>query len=194
MTLYSEYVILTHMNTQTDELDKHIASVMACISEAASKHDLPTIQRLSRKTQELHELKEQVVTIQQRIASLSSEDSKESVAVATEEASAKLRELPIEVTDGMIRQNLLTLTPHIKRAKIRIGEQLIVEALPSGDRFQTELLEKGNKLRARGEIARFYRDAKVKGGDYVLLTETTPGRWTLKKAPPGRYGLSALLV
>jgi hypothetical protein len=181
------------MNAQTDELDKHIMNVMAQISEAASKHDLAAIQQLTRKAAELQELKQQMAAIQQRIASLRGESAGSSVPAATVVKSGGIRELPIEVTDGMIRQNLLTLTPHIKSRKIKVGEELIIEALPSGDRFKTELVDKGNKLRARGEIARFYRDAKVKGGDYVLLTEVEPGRWTLKKAPPGQYGLSRLL-
>lgn len=93
----------------------------------------------------------------------------------------------------MIRQNLLTLAPQVKTGKIKVGEELVIEALPSGERFQTELLEQGKRLRARSEIASFYRAAKVKGGDYVLLTEVTPGRWTLKKAPEGEYGVARLL-
>ena len=182
------------MNAQTNELDSHITNVMTQIKDAASKHDLVTIQRLSRKAAELHELKEQVTAIQQRIATLSSNDSTVASLMPQEQANTKIRELPIEVTDGMIRQNLLTLTPHIKRGKIRIGDHLVIEALPSGERFQTELLDKGNKLRARGEIARFYREAKVKAGDYVVLSEVASGRWTLKKAPPEKYGISSLLM
>jgi len=181
------------MNAQTNELDTHITRVMAQITEAASKQDLPTIQRLSRKAAELQEMKEQVVAIQQRIASLNGEETRTTptaTVAAKEQPNGKIRELPVEVTDGDIRQNLLKLTPHIKRGKIRIGEELIIEALPSGERFQTDVSEKGNKLRARGEIARFYKDAKIKGGEYVLLTEVSPGRWTLRKAPPGEYGLS----
>ena len=92
-----------------------------------------------------------------------------------------MRQLPVEVTDGMTRQNLLTLTPHLKSAKVKVGEQFVTEAQPSGRRFATTLLEKGNKLQGRGEIARFYRDANLNGGDCVLLTEAAPGRWTLKK-------------
>jgi len=98
------------------------------------------------------------------------------------------------IAETTLKRTLLTLTPHVKRGKIKVGEQLIIEALPSGEKFQTELLEQGNRLRARSEIAQFYRDAKVNEGDYVLLSEVASGRWTLKKAPPGKYGLSALVV
>ena len=102
-----------------------------------------------------------------------------------------MRELPIEVTAGDLRQNLLKLTPHIKRKKIKLGEEMIIEADPSGERFQTVVSEKGNKLRARAEVARFYKAAKVEPGDYVVLIEVAPGRWLLKKPPPGRYGFVA---
>ncbi len=134
-----------------------------------------------------------MAAIQQRIASLISENTNVPVAAADERMKEGIRQLPIEATDGMIRQNLLTLAPHVRSGRIKVGEELIIEALPSGRRFQTALLEQGKKLRERSEIARFYRDAKVKGGDYVLLTEAAPGQWTLKKAPPGEYGLSRLL-
>jgi hypothetical protein len=181
------------MGTQTDEIDKQIKNVMDQISGAASKQDLATIQRLTRKASELKELKEQLAAIQQRIASLLIESGHTLVPNTSQPTNGIIRQLPIEVTDGMIRQNLLTLAPQVKNGRIRVGEELVIEALPSGERFHTELLEQGKRLRARSEIASFYRAAKVKGGDYVLLTEVTPGRWTLKKAPEGEYGVARLL-
>lgn len=57
-----------------------------------------------------------------------------------------------------------------------------LETAPSGDVFETELLQNGNKLRERGSIGRFYREASVSEGDYVVLTETSPGNWALEKA------------
>jgi hypothetical protein len=181
------------MNIQTNELDGHIKNVMAQIAEAASKQDLVAIQHLTRKASELQEMKEQMAAIQQRIVSLNGESDNIQPKTATQPVNGRIRQLPIEVTDGMIRQNLLTLAPHVRSGKIKVGEELIIEALPSGQRFQTVLLEQGKKLQARSEIASFYRDAKVKGNDYVLLTEIAPGHWTLKKAPPGEYGVSRLL-
>jgi hypothetical protein len=175
------------MSEQTLQLTKHIANLMKQISEAASAHDLAAIQRLSRKAAELHELKEQVASIQRRITSLTVDEVISDPVAARQQSNGRNRELAIEVTGGDLRQNLLKLTPYIKRGKIKVGEEMMVEALPSGERFQTVVSEKGNKLRARGEIARFYRDAEVKAGDYVLLTEVALGRWSLKKAPLGEY-------
>ena len=99
----------------------------------------------------------------------------------------QLRKLPVEVTQGMIKQNLLTLTEHVKRGRIRVGEDLNVEAQPSGERFRTDLVENGNRLRERGAIGRFYREAGVHDGEFVVLTETASQRWTLRKATPGEY-------
>ncbi len=95
-------------------------------------------------------------------------------AMSNGSKEAKLRELPVEVTTGMIRQNLLTLTKHLKQRRIRIGEELTIEAQPSGERFRTALLEKGNKLRERGAITRFYRDAGVHPGDFVVPRKLGP--------------------
>ena len=99
----------------------------------------------------------------------------------------KLRELPVEVSQGMINQNLLTLTDHVKRGRIRVGEEMLIEALPSGERFRTDLVVNGNKLRERGAIGRFYREAGVHDGEFVVLTETAPQRWTLRKAAEGEH-------
>src|SRR5258708_50113 len=167
----------------SDELENHIGQLYTEISEAAKKPDLTAIQRLTRKVAELEDLKQQQAAIQERMAKLI-HDETTSIPLPDSKNNGGLRELPVHVTEGMIRQNLLTLTPHVKRGKIKIGEELIIEALPSGERFQTVVMDKGNKLRARGEIARFYRDAGVQADDYVLLTENAPGHWTLRQAPP----------
>ena len=187
------YVILTHMNTQAEELKKHINATYNQIIEAAKQYNLTDVQRHTRKVVELEDLKKQHEIIQQRLANLTSGVTAVTTSTTKEQpqANGKIRELPIEVTDGMIRQNLLTLTPHVKRGRIKIGEELIIEAIPSGERFVTRLMRIGNKLRARGEIAHFYRTTGVKGGDYVVLTEISPGKWTLTKAPHGKYGFAA---
>jgi len=104
--------------------------------------------------------------------------------VTKQRSHTEIRKLEIHVTQGDINQNLLKLTPHINRGTINVGEKLVIEALPSGDRFQTVVSDTGNKLRARGEIAGFYRDANVNAGDVVLLTEEAPGSWTLRKVSP----------
>jgi hypothetical protein len=179
------------MNTQLTEIDKQIKNVMIQIADAASKADLASVQRLTRKASELQEVKEQTVALQQRFDRLT--DKRENSALEFQKSNGYIRQLPIEVTDGMIRQNLLTLSPQVKSNKVKVGEEFLIEVFPSGDRFQTTLLEQGKKLRARSEIASFYRSAKVKGGDYVLLTEITPGHWILKKAPDSEYGIARLL-
>ncbi|MSU50770.1 MAG: DNA sulfur modification protein DndB [Opitutus sp.] len=109
------------------------------------------------------------------------------IPVPVTQHGQKLRKLPVEVTQGMIRQNLLTLTEHVNGGRIRVGEDLIVEAQPSGERFRTDVVDSGNRLRERGAIGRFYREAGVHDGEFVVLTETAPQRWTLRKAAPGEY-------
>jgi hypothetical protein len=91
------------------------------------------------------------------------------------------RTIEIQVTQGMINQNLLTLTDHVHRGIVRIGEEFTVESEPSGEVFKTELLENGNKFRERGAIARFYEAAHVHAGDCITLAETSPRRWKLRK-------------
>jgi len=59
------------------------------------------------------------------------------------------REIAVAVTEGMINQNLLTLTEAVRRRTIAVGDKLTVET-PSGDQFETTVLEAGNKLQERG--------------------------------------------
>ncbi len=91
-----------------------------------------------------------------------------------------LRRIRVQVTEGMIKQSLLTLTVARKSGRVKIGESFHL-TLPDGSSFTTELCNPGNKLRERSGIRRFYQVCEVREGHYVLLTETTPGRWTLEK-------------
>ncbi len=91
---------------------------------------------------------------------------------------AGLRILTIEVSQGMINQNLLTLTEAKARGVVHEGEKFTIR-LPDDTSFSTELCSPGNKLRERGLIRKFYADAKIREGDKVVMTEVSQGSWTL---------------
>ncbi|MFZ1221171.1 MAG: hypothetical protein WAO00_17905 [Chthoniobacterales bacterium] len=169
----------------TQQIEQMFDSTMQQAEAAVKNRDLAAATALMRKATEYDNAKKTLLDLEQRLKGLESQSS--TLAAPEAPRDGKLRELPIEVTGGMIRQNLLTLTKHTKQRRIAIGEDLTIESQPSGERFRTELLLKGNKLQERGAVARFYRDAGVKEGDFVVLTEVAPKQWTLKKAPPGQY-------
>jgi hypothetical protein len=82
--------------------------------------------------------------------------------------------------------NIKRPRPRVKGRKsgaIRRGETLNIEALPREDKFQTELLDSGSKLREHGKIGKLYRDAAVSAGDVVLMSEVNLGQWQLIKRP-----------
>lgn len=91
-----------------------------------------------------------------------------------------LRILTIEVSQGMINQNLLTLTEAKARGVVHEGERFTIR-LPDETSFSTELCSPGNKLRERGLIRKFYADAKIREGDKVVMTEVSQGSWTLSR-------------
>jgi len=168
-----------YMNNISIEIDQLMSKVMVQISEAAQKQDLIALESLTRKATELKEMSEQVLAIANRLK------------IITQAADAKTeilhpnrgqRELFIRVSQGMIAQNLLTLTEHINRGRIKIGEVLIVKPLPDGEKFKTEVLASGNKLQERGAIGKFYHKTGVRDGDYVVLSEISSGQWQLRKA------------
>lgn len=94
--------------------------------------------------------------------------------------SNNLRELSVQITQGMINQSLLTLTEPIKRGLIELGDEFIVE-LPDGSSFDTKLDSPGNRLKERGRIKFFYENWKIKAGDTVSLIENEQGKWSLKR-------------
>jgi hypothetical protein len=146
--------------------------------------NLATAASLVRRATEYENAIKTLVSVEQRLRDL---EPLRQIATAPSNGEGKLRELPVEITGGARREHYLALTKHIKSGRVQIGEDFIIETEPSGERFRTELLAKGNKLRERGAIGRFFDDAGVHEGDFVVLVETAPKRWTLKKAPPGVY-------
>jgi hypothetical protein len=180
--------------TTATTIDELIEKTMQDIAAAAAKRDISAVTAHTKKASELEEMKNTVLGIEERLKGLHApQSSREAVPITGQTPKSvvqngqKLRELPVEVTQGMINQNLLTLTAHVKRGRIRTGEELLVEAQPSGERFRTDLVVNGNKLRERGAIGRFYREAGVHDGEFVVLTETAPRRWTLRKAVAGEH-------
>jgi hypothetical protein len=166
------------MNEFFNEIKAEIATTMQQIAAAAGQNDLVAVEQSTKKAAELSALKDQAEAINNRFHGLKNGSQPTGAFVRTPGAR---RELRVPVTQGMISQSLLTLAEAVKRGEIRVGERLSIEALPSRDRFQTELLASGKKLRERGRIGKFYRDAAVHAGDVVLLTERTPGQWQLQK-------------
>jgi hypothetical protein len=92
--------------------------------------------------------------------------------------SQQLRKISVVVTDGMIKQNLLTLTKAKKAGLVEEGQFFVIHP-DGGDSFETKLLPKGNRLQERGKLAAFYARHKVEGDDHVILEETKKGVWKL---------------
>lgn len=166
------------MNNITERIDRLMKNAMEGIAMAANRQDLMALESLTQRATEMRAMRDQIVAIDGRLRSL---ENGSAVGAGQRQPSSGARDIRVEVTQGMINQNLLTLSDAIKRGQIKAGEVLNITALPSGDIFVTELLEAGNKLRERGKIGKFYRDAAVHAGDVVMLREVTPGRWELRK-------------
>jgi hypothetical protein len=168
----NEHDILNRIDALMDE-------TMTKIAEAASKQDLAALEDLTRRAAELKQMKEQISAIDTRLCSMQGDQPESNLAAKPE---AGLRpDIEIEVSQGMINQNLLTLTDALRRGTIRAGEEMTIEAFPSRERFRTHVMSSGNKLQERGAVGRFFREAQVSAGDHVLLEETSPGKWSLRK-------------
>lgn len=99
-----------------------------------------------------------------------------------------LRQIEVEITAGMIRQNLLSLTSARKRGVVRIGEKFKIR-LPDGASFETDLCEPGNKLRERGWVGHFYKTQGIGEGENVIVQETAPGEWELTREKSAASGV-----
>ena len=178
------------MSININDIPKTIETLMSqtlvSISQAASKpdYDVAELERLTKQASELKEMKAEVAAIQQRLLSMNGGGGGSEVRPQAAARGRFLREILIEVSQGMINQNLLTMTEALKHRQLKVGEELDVVARPSGERFKSTVIQPGNKLQARGAVGNFYREAKVRDGDDVILRETEPGRWELLKLEP----------
>jgi hypothetical protein len=93
-------------------------------------------------------------------------------------STKRLRTISVSITEGMIKQNLLTLTEAKKRGLVKIGEHFAIET-DQGECFETQMVKAGNRLRERSQIARFYKHHDAEDGDRVTLQEIKPGYWKL---------------
>ena len=92
----------------------------------------------------------------------------------------KLRTIQIEITDGMIRNSMLTLTGAIRHGLAKLGDEFLI-TLPNGDKFKTFLVSPGNRLKERKRIREFYKNENILPGDKAVMIETSAGEWNLKK-------------
>jgi hypothetical protein len=94
------------------------------------------------------------------------------------------RPLRIEVSEGMIRQNLLTLTKGVKRGLMKVREEIQIR-LPNGELLKSRIMPPGNRLQERGGIRRLYLEYNVKAGDSILLFKQESGEWKMAIEPRG---------
>ncbi|MDB6059499.1 MAG: hypothetical protein JWO95_3343 [Verrucomicrobiales bacterium] len=167
------------MNNISRQIEELMTKTMGKVGDAAKNQDLIALEALTRRASELKQMKEQVLAIQQRLQGFIANEHVPGLYMDSKTPYG--REIRVEVTQGMINQNLVTLTDAMNKGIVSAGEAMTIESLPSGRKFKTDVMANGNKLRERGEIRRFYTDARVEPGDMVLLQETSPGHWKLRK-------------
>jgi hypothetical protein len=177
---------MTNHNETTEQIIEHLG---AKIAEAAKTHRVVELRQLVPKLTHALDLEQEERSVKSRLQTL-----RENVANQTgnDESSRSIRRLIVHVTQGMINQNLLTLSDQIRKGWIRIGDTMHIKALPSGDEFETVVLATGNKLQERGKIGRFYKDAHVKVGDVVELLHLGNHHWQLKRLDPQEYHMLKL--
>jgi hypothetical protein len=97
---------------------------------------------------------------------------------ATQDNKDKLRHFTIMVTEGMLRNHMLTLTNAKQRGLIAEGEQFILTP-KDGETITTTLVQPGNRLQARKAIWQFYERFSVKAGERIVMEEHQAGEWNL---------------
>jgi len=173
------------MDTE-ERISTVISLAMQQISVAASSHDTAKISQYTKIAESAEKLKQKLKDLYDNLDVLESELSPQpkNESKKAEFQSTGLRHFRVRVTQGMINQNLLTLTQQVKLGEIRIGEVLRVQT-SEGDLFKTELLSPGNKLRERGRVREFYEKAKIRADDFIELIERKPAEWYLRPSLNG---------
>jgi hypothetical protein len=110
---------------------------------------------------------------------------------STTRTETGLRSITLEVTEGMINQNIISLTAARKLGVVYLGERMKIE-LPDGTEFETEVIEPGNRLRERGLIRAFFQKENIAPAEKILLAEQSHGNWRLSKVEEKTNGLALL--
>ena len=110
---------------------------------------------------------------------------------STTKTEAGLRSIVLEVTEGMINQNIISLTAARKMGVVYLGERMKI-VLPDGTEFETEVIEPGNRLRERGMVRAFFQKENISPEDKILLAEQSHGNWRLSKVDESTNGLDLL--
>lgn len=163
------------LEDRLDVLEKATKTAIAAANEADQDRELT---RLVKQRSELKCLRDQFHGLLHRVQAM---EAGAGIKPTMTTNGYSGRYLEIVVTQGMLNQNLLTLSDALRARKVQLGDIFRIKALPSGDEFETELVGGGNKLRERGKIAKFYREAGVKEDDIVALKEVAAGSWELLK-------------
>jgi hypothetical protein len=171
----NKYYIM--QNEMMKTIDGLIAKTWDDLKEAAHEKNSAALNSLNGRMAELGKMKKDLQTIIARLQEMSATSKP-----GHGRTESGLRKIRIRVTQGMINQNLLTLTEALKSGIVRTKETFTITTLPNQRRFETFLERVGNKLRARGAIGRFYEAADIQDGDIVELIETESGKWQLRAA------------
>lgn len=157
------------------QIDKLMAKVWDDLRDAADKKNSAALPPLNGRMAELGKMKSDLQAIIRRLNEMGNYSRTEDG-----QGTTGLRRIRIRVTQGMINQNLLTLTEALNRGIVRTGETFNVETLPTHRKFTTTLKRVGNKFQERGWIGEFYKAANIQAEDIIELVETSPGSWQLK--------------
>jgi hypothetical protein len=166
-------------------LQEHIEAMIEMLAhnikeEAHADGNMPWLQECAKKVEVLKGDLRELATIQEHAVEILTNNLSFD-SDGTEVSATGLRRMSIEVSRGMLNQHLLTLTDAVQRGLVRNGEQFTIQ-LPDETTFVTELCNPGNKLRERGQIRRFYQEAKIQPGDKVVMIEVSRGTWSLRRA------------
>jgi hypothetical protein len=95
--------------------------------------------------------------------------------------SSNYRQIRVQVTQGMINQNMITMSEARKKGQIFLSEKMEIMPIPSGKLFETEICNPGVKLKARSAVKHFFETAGVKAGDFIVFDEVDRNSWKLYK-------------
>ena len=150
---------------KVDELEREIWQQIAA---ATQKRDSAKIGILNALAQDVEKVKREVEKIERAL-------------VEPQSPPPDGKSVVLEVTDGALRQNYLSLTKIRQHNLIPTnGEEFLVET-SVGLSFRTKVSDNGNWLAARGKTGHFYRKAGLKGGDKILWSEIGPYKYHLAK-------------
>lgn len=160
-----------------DETAKLKQYIQSNLEGAVGSCDMDYVEHVVERYKRVAKLEQALGVISDELEVLIEEYGGESVGDHSKRDS-DLREIRVEITQGMINQKYISLTEAKKAGLVEVGDRFRID-IGEGIEVETNLINPGNKFQNRSFVQSFFEKNGVKAGDYIQLAEREDKTWEM---------------